>query len=67
VATSAANQLKGEIIEIIPAHYGNEVVIDVGFSLVALLTSSGIDRLSIKPGDVVYACFKATAIRFIKK
>lgn len=67
VATSAANQLKGVITEIIPAHFGLEVIIDVGFSLHALLTAEGIHRLSIKSGDRVYASFKATSLRFIKK
>jgi molybdopterin-binding protein len=67
VETSAANQLKGTIVEIIPAVHGLEVVIDVGFPLYALLTSDGIDRLSLKPGDHVYASFKASALRFIKK
>jgi len=67
VTTSAANQLKGTITDIIPAPHGFEVVIDVGFSLYALLTADGIGRLSIKTGDSVYASFKATALRFIKK
>jgi molybdopterin-binding protein len=67
VTTSAANQLKGVISEIIPAMHGFEVVIDVGFPLHALLTADGISRLSIKPGDQVYASFKASALRFIKK
>lgn len=67
VETSAANQLKGEIIEIIQAVHGLDVVVDVGFPLYALLTSEGIDRLSLKAGDTVYASFKASAPRFIKK
>lgn len=67
VTTSAANQLKGKVTEIIPAIHGLEVIVDVGFSLSALLTADGIERLSIKAGDTVYASFKATALRFIKK
>ena len=66
VTTSAANQLKGTITEIIPAIHGLEVVIDVGFTLYALLTAEGIDRLSVKTGDPIYASFKATALRFIR-
>lgn len=67
VDTSAANQLKGTITDVIPAHHGFEVVLDVGFSLAALLTADSITRLSIKTGDTVYAGFKGTALRFIKK
>lgn len=67
VTTSAANQLRGFITEIIPAPHGFDVVIDVGFSLHALLTAEGIERLLLKSGDTVYAGFKATALKFIKK
>ncbi len=65
VETSAANQLKGSITDIIPAPHGYEVILDVGFSLHSLLTSEGIGRLGIKPGDPIYASFKASAIRYI--
>jgi molybdopterin-binding protein len=67
VNTSAANQLCGTILDFIPTPYGFEVAIDVGFTLYALLTAEGIDRLGIKTGDTVYASFKATAVRFIRK
>jgi molybdopterin-binding protein len=67
VTTSAGNQLKGTVTEIIPAPHGFEVVIDVGFTLHARLTADGITRLSIKPGQLVYGSFKASALRFIKK
>ncbi|MFA5814319.1 MAG: ABC transporter ATP-binding protein [Bacteroidales bacterium] len=67
VLTSAANQLKGIITDIIPAIHGLEVVVDVGFPLHALLTADSIHRLSLKQGDTVHASFKATALRFIRK
>jgi molybdopterin-binding protein len=66
VETSAANLLKGTVTEIIPATHGFEVVIDVGFPLYSLLTADGIERLSIRTGDVVYAGFKASSLRFIR-
>jgi molybdopterin-binding protein len=59
--------MRGTITDIIPAKHGFEIIIDVGFALYALLTADGINRLSIKPGDQVYASFKASALRFIKK
>lgn len=65
VATSAVNQLKGTVTDIIPARHGFEVVIHVGFPIYALLTSEGIERLAIKTGDPVYASFKASALRYI--
>jgi len=67
VSTSAGNQLGGIITDIIPAIHGLEVVVDVGFTLHALLTPEGISRLELKTGDRVYAGFKASALRFIKK
>jgi molybdopterin-binding protein len=65
VVTSAANQLKGKIIDIINVHHGFEVVIDVGFLLYALLTADGIDRLQLTTGKAVFASFKASALRYI--
>jgi molybdate/tungstate transport system ATP-binding protein len=67
VRTSASNQLKGTVCEIIPAPHGFEVVLDVGFLLYALLTADGISRLSVKAGDSLYAGFKATALHFVKR
>ncbi len=67
VATSAANQMKGTVTDIIPSVYGLEVMVDVGFPICALITSDALERLSIKSGDTVYAGFKATALKFIKK
>ncbi len=67
VKTSAANQFPGTITDFIPTPYGFEVAIDVGFILYALLTSEGIERLGLKAGDPVFASFKATSVRFIRK
>lgn len=67
VDTSAANTFQGKITEIIPAPHGMEVVIDIGFPVYALLTSEGVQRLGLAPGEFVWANFKATALRFIKK
>jgi len=65
VTTSAANQLKGEIVDIINAHHGFEVVVDVGFLLYALLTAEGIDRLQLTQGKAVFASFKSSALRYV--
>ncbi len=65
VDTSAANQMKAVITDIIPAMYGFEVILDVGFQLNSLLTAEGVTRMSIKTGDTVYASFKASALRYI--
>lgn len=67
VATSAANQLPGIILDIIPSNHGFEVVLDVGFRLLALVTPESLERLSMKRGDSIYAGFKASALKYINK
>jgi len=67
VDTSAANSYQGVITEILPVQHGVEVAIDIGFPLYALLTREGIQRLELRIGDNVWASFKASAVRFVKK
>ena len=50
-----------------PAPHGMEVVIDIGFPLYALLTAEGVDRLGLAAGNIVWASFKASALRFVRK
>jgi len=67
VDTSAANTFRGIIRDMAAVPHGIEVTIDAGFPLYALLTREGIDRLNLAIGNTVWASFKATAVRFVKK
>lgn len=65
--TSALNRFRGTISDIIPSSSGIEVVVDIGFELVALITRKSMERLSFSVGKSVYISFKATAARFIPR
>lgn len=67
VDTSAANTYRGIIRDMAAVPHGIEVTIDAGFPLYALLTREGIDRLNLAIGSTVWASFKATAVRFVRK
>ena len=67
ILSSAANQFKGEIIDISPARHGFEVHIKSELNLVALVTAGAIKKMQLKTGNTVWASFKATNLRFIRK
>jgi molybdate transport system ATP-binding protein len=62
---SARNRLDGEIIEITPTGPLMQVVLDVGFRLVALVTHQAVEQLGLKGREKVVAVIKAPAIRLI--
>ena len=67
VITSAANQFAGQITDISPARYGIEIQIEADLPLVAQITPSALKRLNLKVGQKIWASFKATSLRFIRK
>ncbi|MFO7616097.1 MAG: ABC transporter ATP-binding protein [Bacteroidales bacterium] len=67
VDTSAANNFCGTIADLHPSSHGIEVIINAGIPLCALVTPEGASRLALQVGDTIWASFKATAVRFIRK
>jgi len=65
--TSAANQIKGKIVDISPGRFGIEVQIQAEITLIAHITSNTLSRLQFEVGQEIYASFKATSMRFIRK
>lgn len=63
--TSARNQFRGEVREIIMGDALARVVLDVGADtdMTVLVTQTSIDTLDLTRGDTVVASFKATATR----
>jgi molybdate transport system ATP-binding protein len=59
---SAQNQLAGAIASIVPI--GSRVRVRVG-PLTAEVTADSVERLSLRPGERVFASFKATATRLL--
>lgn len=64
---SARNRLGGEIIEITSTGPLMQVVLDVGFRLVALVTNQAVEELGLKGRERVVAVIKAPAIRLIPR
>ena len=60
--TSARNQLKGAIKEIVPKKNYNWIKLDCGnFDLTVAITDTSLCNLNLYPSKVVFATFKATA------
>ncbi|MBI4351468.1 MAG: ABC transporter ATP-binding protein [Elusimicrobia bacterium] len=66
-AGSMRNQFKGRITAAEPWRLEYRLSIDCGFSLLAAVTRRSLDELGLKPGDEVYASFKATAAHLIRR
>lgn len=65
--SSARNVLQGEIARIIPLGPLLRVEMDCGFPLLSLVTKTSGEELELAPGKEVYASFKATAVRTVKR
>lgn len=65
--SSARNHLQGRIENILPAGVLMKVVIDVGFTIVALVTRQAIADLGLVNGSEVLAVFKASAVHLIHR
>lgn len=67
--TSARNQLKGTIRDIISGRVASEIVIDMGAgtALKAVITNDGKEAMGLKTGDSVYALIKASFVMVAKE
>jgi len=66
-STSARNTFRGEIVKMALVGALIRIEINCGFSLLALVTKKSAEELNLIPGRSVYASFKASAIRVIKR
>lgn len=64
---SARNHLAGHVVDIQPSGQLDRVVVDVGFPLVALVTSLAVRELGLVKNAHVIATIKATAIHLIPR
>ncbi|MFA8343367.1 MAG: ABC transporter ATP-binding protein [Rhodothermaceae bacterium] len=62
-ADSAKNHFEGIVTDIAPASLGSEVTVDIGISIIALLTRESLKSLDIQIGKKVVVNFKATACK----
>jgi molybdopterin-binding protein len=66
VETSATNNFKGKITEMVTSTSGIDVTIDMGIELHALVTPESVKNMDLKEGKSCWAHFKATGVRFIR-
>ena len=66
-ANSVRNHFRGRIISAEPWRLEYRLAIDCGFNLIAAVTKQSLDNMGLKPGDEVYASFKATAAHLIRR
>jgi tungstate transport system ATP-binding protein len=65
--TSARNHLRGTVRRITTIGGQVRVVLDCGFTLVALITKQSLEEMRLDAGDGVVASFKATAVHVIRR
>ena len=63
--SSARNALEGIIATVTPSTHAVHVTVDVGFPLVAAVTSRSAKEFGLAPGARVCAVFKASAVHLI--
>ncbi|HBA60871.1 MAG TPA: hypothetical protein DCZ92_08635 [Elusimicrobia bacterium] len=66
-ASSVRNHFRGKVLAAVPRRLEYEVSIDCGFRIIAAMTRQSVEGMRLKPGDEVYASFKATAAHLIKR
>jgi len=64
--TSATNQLKGKITDIIPSIFGFEVLVDAGTPFYARITRESLQNLALREGKEVWISFKASNVKFVR-
>ncbi|MBI4635226.1 MAG: ABC transporter ATP-binding protein [Candidatus Rokubacteria bacterium] len=64
--SSARNHLDGTVAAVTPAPPHVRVVVDCGFSLVAVLTPRSVEDLGLAAGVPITAVFKASAVHLIR-
>jgi molybdopterin-binding protein len=65
--SSARNRLPAVVRRTVNAGFQVRVELDAGFPLVALITKQSLEELSLGPGSLVAASFKATAAHLIPR
>ena len=65
-STSARNNFKGTVVDIVPAGNGVEIIVDVGLEIAAMLTEESVKSLKLQCGKKVWVGFKASAVKFVE-
>ena len=60
--SSALNNFRGTVTDVVPTRQGLEVVVDIGVELAALITRESQQKLDIHTGSKLWISFKASAL-----
>lgn len=66
LVSSARNVHKGRVTDIILDGSSSKVVLDIGISLVALITKKSLIQMEIEKGMTIYAIFKTMSVKVYK-
>lgn len=61
--SSIRNHFKGKIIDVAPAKLGIEVMVDIGFEIVVMISSDALKSLDLEIGKEVWINFKASSCK----
>ena len=65
IESSATNNFKGKIKQIIPYLTNHEIIIDIGVDLSVVISDESLQRFKFKENSEAWVSFKATAIKVI--
>lgn len=65
IESSATNNFKGTIIQIIPYLTNYEVIVDIGIDLTVVISEESLTKFEFKEGSGVWVAFKSSAIKLI--
>ncbi|MCG8410826.1 MAG: ATP-binding cassette domain-containing protein [Bacteroidales bacterium] len=65
IESSATNNFKGEIKQIIPYLTNQEIMVDVGVELSVVISEESLLKFDFSEGDIVWISFKSSAIKIL--
>jgi len=65
IESSATNNFKGKIKQIIPYLTNQEVIVDIGIELSVVISEESLQKFNFKEGSETWVSFKSTAIKII--
>ncbi|MEA3316879.1 MAG: ABC transporter ATP-binding protein [Bacteroidota bacterium] len=63
---STQNNFKGEVVDVIHAHFGYEIFVDIGVVLSVLISRESFEKFNIREGKSIWLSFKASSVKFYK-
>lgn len=65
IDSSATNNFKGKIVQIIPYLTNYEVIVDIGIDLTVVISEESLQKFEFKENSYTWVSFKSTAIKII--